>query len=303
MSRFWSAFWRVAGFLFLIGWLQRLAEIVLTLFTALDLFAPQVSRWIHLLSWAVVPIMSSLTFVDWRWGWKPDNAGLRTTFPAVFWLFPGLLAGALAAGLAHLVNGALGGGGLSLTPPSLSVSTLVVAVVGLVVIFGSELIYRGIVISRLQSDLSGRDLLLLAVGMPLVWVVAQQVIGRIILINPIPPTGITGLGAAALSVFLSLLFLRTDSVWLGAGVRAGAWLTSLLAGFRIGDVLGLDPRYLGTRVLGDQTGLLLVFGIPAAILLFLEISKLGQIRRPGGPRGGSKRGVYGKTVRGPWGPH
>lgn len=292
MSRFWSTFWTVAGFLFLIGWLQGIIDIILGLFGVLDIVAPQISEWVHRIGWAVVPIWGALTWIDWKWGWKPENAGLRTTSAAVFWLLPGLLVGALAAGLAHLVEGMLNGGTIGVAP-SLPVSTLALVVLVAGQLFGSELVYRGVLISRIQYDLSGRDLLILAIGMPFVWTLAQQVIGQ--MINLIPFTWITGAGTAALSVFLSLLFLRTDSVWLGAGMRIGLMLAASLVGLKAG-----DPAAVGAR--GTGTGMLIVFGIPALILLLMEINKLGNIRRPG-PRGGRQRVVQSKTVRGPWGPH
>lgn len=296
MNRFWSSFWTVAGFLFLLGWLQGLADMVLGLFGLVELVSGLAAGWILLISAAVVPVWGALTFIDWRWGWKPDNAGLRTNFPAVFWLFPGLLAGAVAAGLAHLING-----GGQMAAPGLSFSMILLLAVLTVQIFASELVYRGAVISRLQSDLSGRDLLILVIGFPFAWTLIQMVIGRILWISPVPATGISGMGTAALSVFLSLLFLRTNSVWLAAGVRVGLMLTAALMGLNAGDVAAGLRGGSGIAARGGDTGLLLLFGIPAAILLWQEISRMRRVRRPG-PRGGQKV-VYGKTVRGPWGPH
>lgn len=287
MSRFWSTFWTVLGCLLLVGWVAGITGEVVGLFGLLSHVAPTVSLWLALINLAVVPIWAALTFIDWRWGWTTDNAGLRLTPAAVFWLLPGLLAGGLAAAFARLITG----GPLGLAPLSAELLALVLLVA--VQIFGAELIYRGVAISRLQYDLAGRDLLILAIGIPFVWTLAQQVIVRLIFISPVPGTGIAGLGTAAVSVFLSLLFLRTDSVWLAAGVRMGLVITAALLG--VGRVEDL-------RVL--EQGLLIVFGIPAVILLLLEINKFGNLRRPDGPRGGGRqRVVYGKTVRGPWGPH
>lgn len=272
MSRFWSSFWTVAGFLFLIGLFQMIADIILTGFGLLpkDWQVPML-----LVSQAVVPIFATLTYVDWRWGWKADNAGLRRTGAAAFWLLPGLLVGLLAGGLVLLISGGLTDG-LKL---SLSQGGLFTAVFFAIGAFSTELIFRGVVVSRLQSDLSGWELLIAAVGMPIAWTFAQMVLGLGI------GAGIYGLGGAVFSAFLTLLFLRTDSVWLSAGIRAGLLLLLLLL----------------NRGLSDAA-LLLVFAVPTAILLWLEIDKQRTIRRPG-PRKGPQRVVFGKTVRGPWGPH
>jgi membrane protease YdiL (CAAX protease family) len=289
MNRFWSSFWTVAGFLLLLGWLQRLVDTVVTLFGILDKISTQASSLVLFLSWAVVPAWGALKFVDWRWGWKPDNAGLRTTPAAAFWLIPGLLAGGLAVALVYLI------GGGSISPslgrfPSVADAVVILALVAAGA-FASEVVYRGVLISRFQQDLSGMQMLLLAIGMPFVWTFAQHAIGRVLFINPVPSTGILGLGTAVMSVFLSLLFLRTDSVWLTAGMR-------------------IPVALMGTGIMGEirppmvDQGLLIVFGIPAVILLLMELDKMGTFRRPGGgPRRGPQRVVHGKTVRGPWGPH
>jgi hypothetical protein len=115
----------------------------------------------------------------------------------------------------------------------------------------------------------------------------------LIALYPVPSTGISTLGTAAMSVCLSLLFLRTDSVWLTAGIRMGVHLLS----FGLGS--SLPPRTFPA-----DAGLAIVFGVPAVIMLLLEINKLQSFRRPGGgSRRGPQRVVYGRTVRGPWGPH
>lgn len=287
MGRFWSTFWTVLGCLLLVGWVSGITGEVVVLFGLLSYAAPTIALWLSLINVAVVPIWAALTFIDWRWGWRPDNAGLRLTPAAAFWLVPGLLAGGLAAVIARLITG----GPLGLAP--LSAELLVMLLLMAVQLFGAELIYRGLVISRLQYDLAGRDLLIMAIGIPFVWTLAQQMLVRLIFISPVPGTGITGLGTAAVSVFLSLLFLRTDSVWLAAGVRMGLVIVAGLLGLgRVGNLQSLDQ------------GLLIVFGIPAVLFLLLEIAKLNNLRRPGGPRGGGRqRTTYGKTVRGPWGPH
>lgn len=287
MSRFWRAFWTVAGFLFLIGWLQQIMDTVLTLFGLVDWVAAPVAGWIRLVAWGVVPIWGAITFFDWRWGWKPDNAGFRTTPAAAFWLVPGLLAGVAAVVIASLLTGGLNA---SLPMPFLSPLTLLKALLVAVAVFASEVVYRGGVISRFQQDLSGWQMLAVSLAMPLVWSFVQSVIGFVYFL---PTAGVFGWGTAALSIFLSLLFLRTDSVWLSAGIRIPVAL------------FGVEFALLtGSRPLMTEEALLVVFGIPAAVLLLLELAKFRNIRRPGGgPKRGSQRVTFGKTVRGPWGPH
>ena len=46
----------------------------------------------------------------------------------------------------------------------------------------------------------------------------------------------------------------------------------------------------------------LALGLALALLLWRELNRMRTIR-PAGPRPGKRRVVYGKTVRGPWGPH
>ncbi|MFZ5813974.1 MAG: type II CAAX prenyl endopeptidase Rce1 family protein [Bacillota bacterium] len=298
MSRFWSAFWTVAGFLFLMGLLQMIADTVVILFGVVPLFLGGQSEWLIAISRVAVPIWGALIWGDWKWGWKSDNAGLRTTPAALFWLVPGLLGGLLAGGLALLISQ---GGSLSLPALKLGPEVLAATLVAMAAAFATELIFRGMVISRLQYDLAGQQLLLLALGMPLAWEFIQAVIGRVLFIYPVPDPDIFGAGTVALSLFLTLLFLRTDSVWLTAGVRMGLALLSGLLG--VGGGLS-DLRLPIPHLTGlGETGLLVVFGIPAAVLLALELSRLNRLRRPPGPRRGPQRVVHGKTVRGPWGPH
>jgi len=283
MNRFWSSFWTVAGCLFLLTLVQGLADRVVTLFRLVHYVLPAAEGGLLALSRAVVPIWAALTFIDWRWGWKPDNAGLRNTPAAGFWLLPGLAGGLAVAAVSFLLSG-FG----RLPQPDLSVETAIWSAVGAVGAFATELVFRGVVISRFEQDLSGRDLLIQALVTPLAWAVAGALLLPMLGIDPYPSPEIWGLGTAALSVLLSLLFLQTQSVWLVGGVRVGLGLGASLLGLTYGD-----------------TALLLVAGVPAAVLLWMELDRMRRIHRPGprGPRGGRKRVVYGKTVRGPWGPH
>ncbi|MBY6275883.1 hypothetical protein [Symbiobacterium thermophilum] len=279
LNRFWSSVWTVAGFLLLITLLQMIADQVVTLFGLLGSVAPSAARWAVAASHAVVPIAASLTYIDWRWGWKADNAGLRPTFAARFWFLPGLAGGLALAGLAFL----LGGWG-RMPQLNLGVESLVQAALTSAALFGVELILRGIAISRFEQDLSGRDVLLLALVTPVAWVVLTALFG---LGWPAPQirAQFGGLAGLTFSALQSLLFLQTQSVWLVAGVHIGLYLGR--------NVLGLDY---------GQAGLLLVTAVPAALLLWRELNRMRTIR-PAGPRPGKRRVVYGKTVRGPWGPH
>lgn len=295
MSRFWSSFWTVAGFLFLLGLLQMIVDQVVTVF---GLIGGTAGTFLRLLSAAVVPIWGALTFVDWRWGWKPDNAGVRTTPAAILWLLPGLAAGALAGVLAHFLTGVLGG---QAARPELALSPtlLTLVAIGAVGAFTTELVFRGVVASRFQHDLGGRDLLILATVMPLAWKLIQVVVGGVFFINPQPDAAISGLGTLALSVFLTLLFLRTDSVWLSAGIRAGlgAVIPLPVLGLSGGPAQNLSLLRWGA----SDVSLLIVFGVPALILLLMEINRLNTFRRP--PVRRPQRPAFGKTIRGPWGPH
>lgn len=279
VSRFWSSVWTVVGFLLLLAFLQGLADRIVTLFDLLPLVAPSAARWAVSLSHAVVPIWGAVTYMDWRWGWKPDNAGLRQTAAARFWLLPGLAGGLALAGAGFLIAG-----WGRMPQPDLAPEPLLQAALAAVALFGTELIFRGVLASRFAQDLAGKDVLLLTLAGPVVWGVFAPVLGQMFGLS-IPHPGIEGMGALAFSLLLSLLFLQTQSVWLVAGAH-----------------IGLD---LGRRLLGlaySDGALFLVSAVPAAVLLWLELERMRNIRRPG-PRGGGKRVVYGKTVRGPWGPH
>mgnify|MGYP000983950710 FL=1 len=280
MSRFWSSVWTVAGFLLLLSLLQGLADRVVLLFGLLPWVVPGVATWVVGVSHAVVPIWGALTYVDWRWGWKSDNAGLRTTPAAWFWLLPGLAGGLALAGVGFLVSA------WGRTPqPILAPEPLLQAALAAVALFGVELIFRGILISRFEQDLSDQEVLILALAAPVVWGLIAPLLQEMFMLGTVYPA-ISGPGTLALSVLLSLLFLQTQSVWLVGGVH-----------------IGLD---LGRRLLGltySESALFLACAVPVAVLLWMELSRTRRIRRPG-PWGGSrKRVVYGKTIRGPWGMH
>ncbi len=294
LNRFWSSVVSVAGFLLIIGWLQYLFSIVVGLFGILPRFAPDLDFVIQLVAAGVLPIWSALTFIDWKWGWKGDNAGLRVTPAAAFWYLPGLLGGVLAVALVWVLA-------KGFTAPVISVSGVKWLWLGfstLLQVFVTELVYRGIVTSRFQHDLSGWERLAAATLVPPLWMLIQ---GTGFLAMGWPVTFIGGMGTVALSVFLTLLFLRLDSVWLSAGLHSGLLIGLMLLG--LARNMAEQSLFLVVTPQAEQS-LFLLFAPLAGVLLYLEWKRMGPIRRPsGGPGRGPKRVVYGKTVRGPWGPH
>ncbi len=278
MNRFWSSVWGVALFLMAVGLLQYVVYRIAVLFGLLAAVAPLMWKVVA----AVVPLVGALTYIDWRWAWKPEHVGLVRTRSAALWLVPGLFFGALAALLAYALSAFLSGS--LLTVPgisSLSVGALLGVAGTMVIAFNTELIFRGVVISRYQADLSHRELLLAATLTPFGWMLVQALFGF-----GAPPTGIDSLYMAAMSVFLSLLFLRTDSVWLSAGLHAGMVGTAGLLNLRI-----------------TEAGGLAVWGTAAAILLALDWIRYQGMPRPLQRGRTGRRTVRGRTIRGPWGPH
>jgi membrane protease YdiL (CAAX protease family) len=281
LNRFWSSVWSVASFLFGVGLLQYILNMVATLFGLL----PQgPAMLIRMLVAVVVPIVGALTYVNWRWNWKPEHIGLPRTGTAVWHTLLGLLLGAAAAVLSAVVAGLLSGRGLTLSLPTLPTSTmaLFLLIFSIPMAFTIELIFRGAVISRYQADLGGWEVLLAAALTPFGWLIIQRFFG----FNG-PPVGLETPGSMAMSVFLALLFVRTDSVWLSAGLRAG--MTALAA-------------LLVSQSGGN--GELVVWGVAAAVLLILEWLRQERMPKRVQPNRGYQRGHNrGRTVRGPWGPH
>jgi membrane protease YdiL (CAAX protease family) len=157
--------------------------------------------------------------------------------------------------------------------PSFTGVVVVTLVMTLVTAFATEMIFRGAAISRYQADLTRREVLLAATLTPFGWLMVQ----RLLSVNG-PPSGMNSPTEMAMSVFLALLFLRTDSVWLSAGLRAGALVLAV--------VLPAAAAGPGGPVL---------WGSAAAILLALEWFRQERMPR----RVQSNR----RTIRGPWGPH
>lgn len=275
LNRFWSAIWTVVGFLFSIALLQYIADNVVTLFGLLPALAGgRVTFWVMGIAAAILPIAGALAYINWRWSWGPEHIGLRWTATAPVWLLGGLaVGGALAYGIVQVEQF------FPSTTPNLPVVVGEPALIFALQALALEVVYRGVLISRLEYDLARKEFLLSAILLPLVWVPVQTFFQF-----TQPSTGVVALGTAALSVTLSLLFMRTESVWLTAGLRAGLYLAVWALGLPL-----------------SERGLMLVFGPLALVLFLMEWLKVKPISRPGTRR--TQQRTFGKTVRGPWGPH
>lgn len=273
VNRFWSSIWSVAGYLFGIGLLQYILVQVATLFGLMPAIAAEP---VALVVGLAAPVVGTMYYIDWRWSWKGEHIGLSRD-PATAagkWLL-GLAGGVAVALLAHVVSGLLTTGAFTVSTPAFAagVNPLVLAGV-LLPYFVVELVFRGAAISRLQADLSPREVLIAAPLIPLLWFLINALFRSGTL-----PMGIESNADLAATLFVALLFLRTDSVWLSAGLRMGFVAAIALLSLRV----------------TDQGGLV-VWGVGALVLLALELSKLQRM-----PKRVTQRG---RTTRGPWsGPH
>jgi membrane protease YdiL (CAAX protease family) len=279
VNRFWSSVGGVALYLLGIGLLQYLLVIVGTLFGLLP--GGLVRTTIIELIAIGAPVIGTLTYINWKWAWKAEHIGAVRSSAGAVWLVIGLMIGMVAAVVAYLLSALFSGGAIPFAVPPFAAFGFIAFFRTLALAFGIELVFRGAVISRYQADLPYKELLIAALLTPFAWAL---IAGFFIL--PGPLTGIGNLWLVALSLFLTLLFLRTDSVWLSAGLRAGM----------VGMVAALPLQI-------SDTGGLAVWGTAAAILLFQEWRKLqGQPQRVA-PRRGPQPPGRGRTIRGPWGPH
>lgn len=275
LNRFWASVFSVVAYLFGVGLLLYIAESVVSLFGLLS------GNILVDIVRALVPLAGTLLYLDWRWGWTPEHIGLSRSAQSMVWAVGGLVVGAVAAVLTVLIGGVFGDGP-PIGTPSLSLSTVSLLVWGLFGAFSVELIFRGTVISRYRADLTQREVLLAAVLTPFGWQLIQSIFRLGIL-----PSGLTTAWTVPLSVALTLIFLRTESVWFSTGIRFGTVGTLT--------VLGAGGAAL-------DTGGLLVWGAVAAVLFALDWRRQQGAPRRMQPRRGSSRS-RGRTVRGPWGPH
>lgn len=277
VNRFWSSVGSVFAYLVGVGLLQYIIGDIVSLFGLLpDRFLLPAMALVS----TVVPVVGTIMYTDWKWGWRLDHMGMRTGLAASagLWLL-GALSGAGAALLAQAVSVLLAGESLAKAVPVLtSVSPLTLATT-LLPLFAAELVFRGAVVSRYQSDLAPREVLLAAPLTPFAWIVFNMIFPMFGQVLP----NLTQAWEAPLVVFLTLLFLRTDSVWLSAGIRMGL----------LGAMLLLTPNT-------SAAGMVLVWGVAAVVLLALEWFKQQRMPRRVQPRGPQR----GRVTRGPWqGPH
>ncbi|HWI61450.1 MAG TPA: CPBP family glutamic-type intramembrane protease [Symbiobacteriaceae bacterium] len=273
VNRFWSSVGSVLGYLAGIGLLQY---ILVQVGTGFGLLPEPFRTPVALVVSTIVPVVGTMYYLDWRWSWKGEHIGLSRSpgTAASKWLL-GFAAGVAGALIAHVLSESIAAQAFTLTMPDLrlAVSPLVL-VFSLLQLFVAELIFRGAAISRLQADLSPQEVLLGAPLIPIAWFIISRIFRFGFL-----PMGIEVGWDIAATLFVTLLFLRTDSVWLSAGLRMGfAGAVSLLT--------------LGVTAQGGN----IVWGIGALILLVQEWTKLQRA-----PKRMQQRG---RTTRGPWGgPH
>lgn len=274
VNRFWSSIWSVAAYFFGIGLLQYILVQVATLFGLLPAVA---AVPIALVVGLVAPVVGTMYYIDWRWSWKAEHIGLsrNPATAAGMWLL-GLAGGVVAALLAHVVSESLTAGAFTVSTPAFASSINPLILAGaLLPYFVVELVFRGAAISRLQADLSQREVLIAAPLVPLLWFLITSLFRSGAL-----PMGIESTSDMAATLFVALLFLRTDSVWFSAGLRMGFVAAIALLLLRV----------------TDQGGMV-VWGIGALVLLAMELSKLQRMPRRMTPQ-------RGRTTRGPWnGPH
>lgn len=284
LNRFWSSVWSVFVYLVSVGLLTEIVQRVATLFGLLNFGGVFATLFTTLVA-ALTAIAGTLAYLDWRWNWKPEHIGMPRTAGAAGWVAAGVGLGALAGLLAYVAGSLAAGSGIpAINIPNVQSLDFVELPVLILALFAAEMVFRGAVISRYQADLSQREVLLMAIVTPLAWPIVQRILGQFILPLGGPSPALGGAWAIAESVVLSLLFLRTDSVWLSAGLRSGVLV-----------VAGLFPAH--------ELGHLLLWGSVAAVLLAMELIKQQRAPRRVQPGGGSYRTTRGRTLRGPWGPH
>lgn len=281
VNRFWRSVGSVAAFLFAMGLLQIILLQVLGLFGVLT-GGVGMGFTLLLLIVNLVSVVGTFFYLDWRWGWGPEHVGLPRDKSAVLPGLLGLVIGAAAAVLAHVVGALLAGGQVTpahFLPRPFSILNVGSVVLLLVDAFVVELIFRGVVNSRYLADLEDQEAVLAGTLTPFAWAILSAAI-----VGGVPSAGIDGFWQGAMSVALSLLFFRFDSVWLTSGLRTGMVLT---------------PAVLNLEI--TQRGGFLVWGIAAAVLIALEWKRLKHLPKPMEPRRSTS--WQQRSWRGPWGPH
>lgn len=174
---------------------------------------------------SLVPAVGALVYLNWRWSWRADTIGL-TGARHLRWLPAGLGLGLLALALTHLL-GLLFGGPLVPTT-ELNALAWMAAAPALISVLAVELLFRGGATARLQADLAPKEALWTALALPLV---AAWLSGSLIRI----PSGISGREpwTLFLTASLTLLYLRTGSLWLNLGLSAVVTVLPLILGLSV----------------------------------------------------------------------
>lgn len=275
IGRFWGSVWSVVKYLVGLGLLAMVLQYVVTLFGLMPAVAAALVVGPAV---ALACVAGTFLYADWQWGWKASNMGLPFNVGA---LSRGLAGGIAAGAAGALLAQAIGGQGPVLNLAVVGPPKLLELGMILLASFVVELIFRGAVVSRYQYDLSHWEVLAAATLTPFGWVIVNS-----LLRFGAPSAGVNSMWQAAMSVALTLLFLRFDSVWLTTGIRFGMVGTMAL---------------LGLGGAGLENGALIVWGSVAAALLALEwFKRQGQPKRMQPTRG---RVTRGRMHRGPWGPH
>jgi hypothetical protein len=278
LNRFWSSVWEVVKFLAAVALLNY---ILLMVATGFGLLRGDSAVLVRAVVGVLAPAAGAMLYIDWVWNWRAEHIGLtRSPAAAGGWWLLGLAGGGVLALLGHVVSAALAGGGFSF--PTGQGAPAVVNPLFLVILllqaFSVELVMRGAAISRFQADLQAREVLIMAPLVPLISTLITSVFAGMM------PTGVIYPYDIATVVALALLFIRTDSVWLTAGLRMGFLAALQLLNLRI-----------------STQGGYAVWGALALVLLAIEWFKQQRMPRRMPQRGGRSGG--GRTIRGPWGPH
>lgn len=251
ISPFWRAVGEVAGLLLAVSLLNVLSGMILGVF-AIGVFAPILGAL-----QGAIAVAGALTYMSWRWGWQADTIGL-TGARNLRWLPAGLGLGLGALVLTWALSIPFGYGLIPAVNPT--TTGLVAALPFLVSVLAVEVVYRGGATARLQADLAPKEALWTALVLPLVayW------LGGFLAVQ-------TGIQAGQpwtlfFTAALTLLYLRTGSLWLNLGLHG---------------VVVLVPVLLGLR-LAPQAALLL-WAVVVAILLYLEWKRIERMPRRLGP--------------------
>lgn len=244
-SPFWRAVVEVALLLLAVSLLTMISGMVLGAFAIPLLILGALQ--------GVVAVVGALTYLSWRWGWRADTIGL-TGARHLRWLPAGLGLGLVALALTYGLGIPFGYSKM----PTFTVTTggLVAVIPVLISVLAVELIFRGGATARLQADLAPKEALWTALAVPLV---ATWLSGFF--------TVQTGIQAGQpwtlfFTAALTLLYIRTGSLWLNLGLHA---------------VVRALPALIGL-VLAPQAALLLWVAV-VAILLFLQWKRIDRMPR------------------------